>query len=209
MVQQTQVGGGVQAVALFQELGLYKHGLYFFVALFGQLNLAQLFIYRKVAGFRLGLLAQARNQFVHRAIQLRAVFGGARNNERRARLVNQDGVHLVNNGKGQLTLGLIGHIKGHVVAQIIKAKLVVGAIDNVTGVGGALIGCRLARVNHPHGHTQKLVQRPHPTGVAGGQIVVHRYQMHAVARQRIEVGRQCGHQSLTFTGAHLGNLALV
>jgi hypothetical protein len=33
--------------------------------------------------------------------------------------------------------------------------------------------------------------------------------MHALARQRVEVGRQRGHQRFAFAGLHLGDVALV
>ena len=50
---------------------------------------------------------------------------------------------------------------------------------------------------------------PHPLGVAPGQIVVDRHDVHPAAAQGVQVGRQGGHQGLAFTGFHLGDLALM
>ena len=56
---------------------------------------------------------------------------------------------------------------------------------------------------------EEAVDVAHPSGVAAGEIVVHRHDVHARAGQRVQVGRQRGHQRLTFAGAHFGNLAVV
>ena len=49
----------------------------------------------------------------------------------------------------------------------------------------------------------------HNAGIAAGQVVVYRDHMHALARQRIEVYRQGGHQRFALAGAHFGNFAVV
>ena len=64
---------------------------------------------------------------------------------------------------------------------------------------------RHIRHNHANTHAQKVVELAHPGGVALGQIIIHCYQMHALARQGIEVHRKRCYQSLAFAGAHFGN----
>ena len=49
----------------------------------------------------------------------------------------------------------------------------------------------------------------HPVGVAAGQVVVGRDDVHAVAGERVEVGRQRRDQRLALTGLHLGDVAEV
>src|SRR5207247_2732108 len=44
---------------------------------------------------------------------------------------------------------------------------------------------------------------------AGGQVVVDRDHVHALAGQRVEVGGQGGYQRLALTGAHLGDVPAV
>ncbi len=59
------------------------------------------------------------------------------------------------------------------------------------------------------GHAEELVDLAHPFGVAAGQVVVHRNDMHALAGERIQVDGQGGDQGLAFAGLHLGDLAVV
>ena len=49
----------------------------------------------------------------------------------------------------------------------------------------------------------------HPVGVAAGEVVVGGDDVHAVAGQRVEVGRQGGDEGLALTGLHLGDVAEV
>ncbi|KGE03265.1 hypothetical protein HRUBRA_02213 [Pseudohaliea rubra DSM 19751] len=209
VVQELQVGCGVETVALLEEPGLGEQPLDKLVALFRELDLARLLVDVVVAGVFLRGRAQPRHQGVDALVQLRAVFRGAGDDQRRARLVDKDRVHFVDDGKGQLTLELVVQGEGHVVAEIIEAELVVGAVDHVAAVGGALLLRQLAGADHAHLQTEELVERPHPAGVPAGEIVVHGDQVHRLAGERVEVGRQCGHEGLALTGAHLGDLALV
>ena len=49
----------------------------------------------------------------------------------------------------------------------------------------------------------------HPLGVTLRKVVVYRYDMHALARESVEVRGQRGHEGLAFTRFHFGNSALV
>ena len=49
----------------------------------------------------------------------------------------------------------------------------------------------------------------HPLGVVLGQVVVDGDDVHALARQRVEVRRQGRDQRLALTGLHLGDVAEV
>ena len=53
------------------------------------------------------------------------------------------------------------------------------------------------------------MDRPHPLGVAGRQVVVDGHQVHPVAAQGVQVGGHGGDQGLALTGLHLGHPALV
>ena len=54
-----------------------------------------------------------------------------------------------------------------------------------------------------------MVQLAHPASIALGQVIVHRYHVHTLAFQGIQIHRQCGYQGFTFTGFHFGDVALV
>ena len=49
----------------------------------------------------------------------------------------------------------------------------------------------------------------HPCGVAAGEVVVHRDELHVLACEGVEVERQSGHEGLALARLHLGDLALV
>ena len=100
-------------------------------------------------------------------------------------------------------------IDGHVVPQVVKAELVVGAVGDVGGVG-VLLGLS----HHPvddqaHGEAHEAVHLAHPLRVALGQVVVDGDDVHALAGQGVQVGGQGGHQGLALAGLHLGDAALV
>ena len=56
---------------------------------------------------------------------------------------------------------------------------------------------------------EEPVDAPHPVRVALREVVVHRDDVNALARQRVEVGGQRGDERLALAGAHLGDLAVV
>ena len=101
------------------------------------------------------------------------------------------------------------HINGHVVAQVVKTKLVVGTVGDVSLVHRLTI-LRCNRMDDQTGRqTEVTVYLAHPLGVTLCQIVVDRDDVHTLAGQRIEVCRKGCHQGLTFTGLHLRDTALV
>jgi hypothetical protein len=139
-------------------------------------------------------------------VELGDVRGRAGDDERRAGLVDQDRVDLVDDRVVVAALHHVFGASGHVVAQVVEAELGVGAVGDVAGVGRALVlELRKVRPDSSHGESEERVQGAHPVGVAGGQVVVHRDDVHAVAGQRVEVDRQRRHQGLALAGLHLGD----
>ena len=129
--------------------------------------------------------------------------------QRRTRFVDEDRIDLVDNGVGQLSLHPILRRIDHVVAQVVEAEFVVRPIGDVAGEGRLFRVMVHLRQVDADGQAEEPVQLPHPFGVAIGQIVVHRDDMHAIAGQCIQIGRQGGDQGLSFAGAHFGNLAMM
>ena len=68
---------------------------------------------------------------VHGLVLRGVIVGLTADDERRARLVNQNGINLVNDGVVEAALYAVFGFIDHVVAQIVKAKLVVGAVRDV------------------------------------------------------------------------------
>jgi hypothetical protein len=97
----------------------------------------------------------------------------------------------------------------HVVAQVVEAELVVGAVGDVGGVGGAALVVVEVVDDDADGEAEELVDLAHPLGVALGQVVVDRDHVHAVAGERIQIAGEGGDQRFAFAGFHFGDLALV
>ena len=78
--------------------------------------------------------AQAADDGGELVVQLRGVGDPARDDQRGAGLVDEDRVDLVDDGVAVAALRLPGPGHGHVVAEVVEAELVVGAVGDVGGV---------------------------------------------------------------------------
>ena len=106
-------------------------------------------------------------------------------------------------------LHAIFEIELHVVAQVVEAELVVGAVGDVGGVGGAALLVVEVVNDHADGQAEEAIELAHPFGVALGQIVVDGDHVHAASAEGVEIDRQGGDQRLAFAGLHFRNHALV
>ena len=97
----------------------------------------------------------------------------------------------------------------HVVAQIVEAVFVVGAVGDVAGIGLLALGIVEAVDDHADGEAEEVVDLPHPFGVAPGEVVVDGDDMDALAGQRVEIDRKRRDQRLAFAGLHLGDVAFM
>ena len=142
-------------------------------------------------------------------VELGTVVERAGNNQRRARLVDQDRVDLVDDGVDMAALHHVLDAVFHVVAQIVEAELVVGAVGDVAVV--LLLALAIVEPVHDDadGQAQEFVDLAHPFGVALGEIVVGGDDVDAAAGERVEIDGKGGDQRLAFAGLHLGDLAVV
>ena len=141
VVHERNVGGVVKACTFRNEACTGQNAFCFFVSLFGQEHLVRFFIDREIArlgdalaGARIGfafLATQQRNHLVHGLVLSRLIICLTADDERCARLVNQNGVDLVNDGVVQAALNTVFGLIHHVVAQIVKTKFVVGTVCDV------------------------------------------------------------------------------
>ena len=152
---------------------------------------------------------QFRDQGVDLAIKGRAVLGRAGDNQRRARLVDEDRVDLVDDGEVELALDHVIQAELHIVAQVIEAEFVVGAISDIGGVLSAPRVIVETVDDAAGGQAQLFINLPHPAGVTAGQIIVHCDDMHTGPVESIEINRQGRHQGLALTGFHLRDPAHV
>ena len=133
----------------------------------------------------------------------------ARDDQRGASLINQDGVNLVDDGVVVATLHALLGTGNHVVTQVIKAELGVGAVGDVGLIGRALELEWHVVLEQTDGHAQVLIDAAHPLGVALGKVIIDSNDVHALAGNSVEIASQRGDEGLTFAGLHLGDVALV
>ncbi len=180
------------------------------------------------------VLAQPAHHLRHAGIPLDLAAVLARDDQRRARFVNQDVIHLVDDGKIVAALHLLGQAAHQVIAQVVETELAVGAIGDIGGIGfrpagrtqpvETLLGRGMFRVEtvasldrsviilpfvirlqHPHAQPQPVKDGAHPARIPARQVIIDRHQVSAFPLQRAQVERQRGHQGLAFPGAHLGD----
>ena len=132
-----------------------------------------------------------------------------RDDQRGTGLVDEDGVHLVHDGEGVAALDQTGLIDHHVVAEVVEAELVVGAVGDVGVVGLLLLGGGESVDHQTRLQPHEAVDLAHLLGVAGSQVVVDGDDVDTLTRQGVEVGGESGHQGLTLTRLHLGDTALM
>ena len=210
MMHHAQVGCIVKTLALFQQTLARQQSLNMLMSGISEVYLFVLFFQRVVARpVFLFLQGQTGHQLVHSDIQIRPLIHRTGNNQRSPRLVNQDRVNFIDDGKVATTLYTFICLEGHVVAQVIKAEFVICTVGNICLVGSLLFLVTQARHGHTGGKTHKGIDLAHPFGVAPCEVVIHGHNMHTVSSQCIQVGRQRGHQCLALTGAHFSNSATV
>ena len=100
-------------------------------------------------------------------------------------------------------------VNDHVIAEVVKAQLIVGNVGDVT-----VILCpsllRFHRLKDAaHGQAEEAVDFTHPVRITVGQIVIDCDDAHAPSLQRIQVCGKRTDKGLAFTGLHLGDTALV
>ena len=144
-------------------------------------------------------------------VQLGGVADAAGDDQRRARLVDQDRVDLVDDAVAVAALDLGVEPRRHVVAEVVEAHLVVGAVGDVALVVAALLLRPVLEAgdDESDAEPEELVDLAHPLGVAAGEVVVDGDQVDAFAAQPVEVGRQRGDEGLALTGLHFGDPAEV
>ncbi len=136
-------------------------------------------------GVDLFSLFELGDDSIHARILVGGLLAGAGNNQRGASFVDQNGIHFVHDAEIVPALHAVMQIELHVVAQVIKPELVVGAVGHVCCVSLAALLVIEIMHNHPDRQAQKTVELAHPLRVAFGQIVVDRNHVYAAAAQGI------------------------
>ena len=109
----------------------------------------------------------------------------------------------------KVSLNDIDYVRRHVVTKVVKAKLGVGGVSDITGVIALAVEGGHVVLDQAHAQAEEAMDLPHPLGIAPGQVVVDGDHMHTTAGEGVEIGRQGGDQGLALAGLHLGDLAVV
>ena len=195
-----------ELLGLFNALLRERHGAVLFVDnVIAVILILQLLAVR----CREDLLFQAGDEIIRHFIQLGRFLALAGNNERGARLVNEDGVNLVDDGERVAALHHLLFVDRHIVAQVIEAQLVICAVGDIGGIGRAALLRGQIVDDEADGQPQKTVDLAHPLRVALGEIIVDRDDVHAPSGQRIQVCGQDRDERLALAGLHFGDAALM
>src|SRR5207248_4525160 len=160
-----------------------------FPAFIGDQDILVLFIDRVLAGVgdfiklaNLFATGELGNDAVHALVLVGGFLAGAADDERGAGLVDEDGIHFVHDGVVMAALHAIFEVELHVVAQVVEAELVVGAVSDIGSVGAAALLVIEFVDDDADGEAEEGVELAHPLGVALGQVIVLRYHVHAAYR---------------------------
>ena len=195
--------GVIKRLTLGEKAGLLQPVLKEFVPVFGKSDVPGLFVDLEVVVLKFG------NDQVDCLVEIGTVLARAGDDQRCPRLVDQDRVHLVDDGEVVVALVHVLQFGLHVVAQIVEPKLVVRRIGDVGGVSFGLLGVGLAGVDHTGLEPERAVDLAHPFGISLGEVVVHGDDVDALAGQRVQIGREGGDERLAFARLHLGDVAFV
>ena len=187
--------------AVAHQAAVAQHRFYLLDPLLGEGHGFLLFVLLEI------LVDERRDQLVDAVVKLGIVLGGAGDDQRRARLVDQDRIDLVDDRVTERPLDHVLKPELHIVAQIVEAQFVVGAVGDVAQVLGAAASIVEVVDDAADVHAEIIVDLTHPLGVAPGEIVVDRDDVDAVAGERVEIDRQGRDQRLAFAGFHLGDHA--
>ena len=193
----------VVKVAALQQPCILEQPLDMLGTVFGQVDRFGLFVLLII------ILGQIEHDLVDPDIQLGLVVGGAGDNQRGARFVDQDRIDLVDDREIEGAMDHLLAVELHIVAQIIEPQLVVRRIGDVAAIGFAALHFVEVGDDDPGGQPQETIDLPHPFGVAAGEIVVDGHDMNALALQRVEIGGERRDQRLAFARSHFGDLAAV
>ena len=142
-------------------------------------------------------------------VEVGRLLRGPRDDERRPRLVDEDAVDFVDDRVVVTALHVVREVELHVVAQVVEAELVVGAVGDVARVGDLAFLVVEVVLDHADRHPEEAVDTAHPLRVAAGEVVVDRDNVDALALERVQIGRERRDERLALAGLHFGNLAAV
>ena len=173
-------------------------------------GLLELFpIFRLDVALRDRALLEARDDAIDLVVQVGRFLGRPGDDQRRSRFVDQDAVHLVDDGEVMSALNHVAQLELHVVAKVVEAELVVRAVRDVRAVGDLALVVLEIVLDDADAHPEEAVEASHPFRVAAGEVIVDRDDVNALAFERVQIGGQSRDERLAFARLHLGDRPVV
>ena len=148
---------------------------------------------------------ELRDDRVDPVVLVRRLLGGAADDERGPRLVDEDRVDLVHDREVVAPLDVHAEVELHVVAQVVEAELVVRPVRDVGRVGHLALAVVHAVLDDADREAEEPVEPAHPLGVPLGEVVVDRHDVNAVAGESVEVRGEGRDEGLALARLHLGD----
>ncbi len=133
----------------------------------------------------------------------------ARNHQRDARLVDENGIRLIHQGEMKGSVDEIPFVLAKVVAQKVEARLFCRAVGDVATIGVLPVSWGHSLLDEADAQTQEFIDGPHPLRIPAGQIIVECQHMDPVAGPRVETDGGDGRERLALAGLHLDQFALM
>ena len=154
-------------------------------------------------------LLQTADEVVRLTVKVGALVALTGDDERSSGFIDEDGVDLVDDGEGMSALNHVLLIERHVIAQIVKAHLVVRAVGDIAVIGFAALVVIQPVDDKADTQAEEAVHLAHPFAVALGKVIVHGDDVDALAGQCVEVGREHSDKRFAFAGLHFGDAPLM
>ncbi len=151
-----------------------------------------------------------RPQAPHGAIgargQVADLGSAARDHQWNSRLVDQRRVRLVEHRDRERTQDLLLRVQRQLIAQVVEADLVGGAVGDVAGIGRAPLRARHVLLDHADRQAEAVVDAAHPAGIAARQVVVRGQHVNTLTLTREPRDRRHRRDRLSLAGLHLDDL---
>ena len=182
---------------------LFQQFFHVFLPAFGQGNVFMLFFAFVIFFFEFG------NDPVDLAVEFRRSLGRAGDDQRSPRFVDQDRVHLVHNRVVEVPLDHLVEAEFHIVAQVIKAEFVIGAVSDIACVCFPPFVIAQVSDDASGSEAQKFVDLSHPFRVPAGEVIVDGYDVDPFAANGVQINRQGCDEGFSFPRSHFGDLSFV
>ena len=152
----------------------------------------------------LGIVEALHYRLKLRKVLVLPLLHRSRYDKRSSGIIYEHRIHLIHNCIVMLALNKISRLYDHIVPKVVKAKLVVCTISDITPVClTSLYGIRLVLIYAIYRKTVELIERAHPLRVTLGEVIIYGNNVNALAGKRIKKDRERSHQSLSLSCSHL------